>query len=187
MRRPLHVLHITAGNFFGGVENTLTVLARQFQWDQRLERTFAICFPGRLTEELIRAGVPTTILGPVRARYPWQVLQRRHQLAALFAQEEFDAVVCHMAWSLVLFGPVIRGAGVPLVFWMHDVANGAPWVERCARYTPPDLAIINSHFTAKSLPKLFLKPPPHVIIHGPSERPVHALGRRGVAPRCARS
>jgi len=54
-----------------------------------------------------------------------------------------------------MFAPVIRRAGLPLVFWLHDAATGRHWVERWARMSPPDLVLCNSRFTAGTAPKLF--------------------------------
>ena len=46
---------------------------------------------------------------------------------------EFDVVVCHQAWPYAIFGPVIRRAGLPLVFWLHTAGDGRHWLERWAR------------------------------------------------------
>jgi glycosyltransferase involved in cell wall biosynthesis len=55
----------------------------------------------------------------------------------------------------VVFGPVARACGLPLVFWAHDVPRGTHWLERWARRTPPDLVVANSRYTAAALPALF--------------------------------
>jgi glycosyltransferase involved in cell wall biosynthesis len=77
-------------------------------------------------------------------------------------------VVCHMPWSLAIFGPVARRAGVPLIFWMHDAAQGRHWIERWAGRTKPDLVLCNSRFTAGTLPRLFPRGlPRHEVIYYP--------------------
>jgi glycosyltransferase involved in cell wall biosynthesis len=166
--KPLHVLHINAGNLYGGVENTLLIFARQHQWDSRLRRSIALCFEGTLSKILAADGTPAVLLGRVRLRYPWQVFKVRRKLRRLLGAVEFDAVVCHMPWALLIFGRTVRRAGVPLIFWMHGLATGKSIVERGVRRLRPDLAIVNSQFTAQTLPKLFATPPRHVIIHPPA-------------------
>ena len=162
---PLKVIHVTAGNLFGGVENTLSILAQQTHWDDRLERRFAVCFEGRLAQNLRATGANLTMLGPVRVRYPWQILRARRVLREAIARDRVDAVICHMVWSLVIFGAVARRMRIPLVYWMHNVAAGQHWLERAAAWIQPDLAVVNSEYTAQTLAKLFKVPPPHVIIH----------------------
>jgi glycosyltransferase involved in cell wall biosynthesis len=169
--KPLSVLHISSGNLYGGVENTLSLLARQHHWDERLARHFALSFTGRLSDEIASSGVEPTLLGSVRLRYPWQIVRARSRLRSLLRQERFDAVICHMIWSLLIFGPSAQRENLPLIFWMHDVATGQHWLERLAGRVKPDLAIVNSRFTAATLSHLFPKPPPHVVIHPPAMPP----------------
>lgn len=167
MKRPLRILHVSSGNLYGGVETVLATLARTRHLCATLEQSFALCFEGRIASELCEAGVSPTFLGPVRMRNPWQVFRARLRMRNLLRRERFDAVVCHSVWNLCLFGPTVRRANSPLMFWMHDAATGDHWLERLASSVRPDLAIANSEFTAQTLPKLFRIPPPHRIIYEP--------------------
>jgi glycosyltransferase involved in cell wall biosynthesis len=63
--------------------------------------------------------------------------------------------VCHSTWSHSLFGPVIRAARLPLVFWLHSPTNGKHWLDRWGSRTTPDLVLCNSQFTAAASPKMF--------------------------------
>jgi glycosyltransferase involved in cell wall biosynthesis len=162
---PIHVLHINAGNLYGGVETMLVTLARERGQCPGMMPHFAVGFEGRFSEALTEAGTPPFLLGNVRLRYPWQVFRARHRLRALLKQKHFDAVLCHMSWTLSIFGPVIRRAKVPLVFWMHAPASKESSLDRRIRRIRPDLVIANSKFTADSLPELFTHPPAHVVIH----------------------
>ena len=165
----MKVLHVSAGNLYGGVEVVLATIAREQTCCPEMESHFALCFPGRAERELTTLGAPLTLLGDVQTRFPWQVWLARRRLAALLREGAFDVVVCHMAWVQAIFGPVVRRARLPLVFWMHDVAQGKHWIERWAALCSPDLAICNSHFTAGSLPKLFpgAATPPHEVVYCP--------------------
>jgi glycosyltransferase involved in cell wall biosynthesis len=168
---PLRLLHVSTGNLYGGVENTLVTLAECTDWDTRLERSVVLCFPGRLADSLAAAGKPPVLIGPVRARFPWQIARARSRLRAFLASEHFDAAICHMPWSQAMFGSTIRRAGIPQIFWMHDAAKGTHWTEAWARRSRPDFVICNSKFTVGTLPLLYPQMPPHGIIIYPVAKP----------------
>jgi glycosyltransferase involved in cell wall biosynthesis len=67
----------------------------------------------------------------------------------------FDAVICHSAWPLAIFGPVVRRLNLPLIFWMHDAPMHKDWLALWAGLSPPHLVICNSGFTASTLKRLF--------------------------------
>ncbi len=144
----MRVLHVHSGNIYGGIETLLVTLARYRHLRPEMETSFALCFEGRLSEELAAAGSEVYRLGNVRLRQPASVIRSRVALKQLLARERFDVVICHSAWSLVVFGPLIRSVELPLVFWLHATTDGKHWLERWARRTRPDLIICNSEFTA---------------------------------------
>jgi len=159
----MKVLHLHSGNFYGGVETTLLALQVYRNECPEMEPQFGLCFAGRLSRELRSAGARVHSLGEVRLRNPLRVWRARRRLKALIEQEQFDAVVCHMSWPSVVFGPVVRSRRLPLVFWMHDATGGTHWLERWAGRTPADLVICNSRFTARQAPGLFPKAPRRVL------------------------
>lgn len=164
----MKVLHVSSGNLYGGVETLLATLSRERGCCPEMEPRFALCFEGRLSEQLRESGTPAVDLGRVQTRYPWQVWRARRRLARLLRGERVDAVVCHMPWAHAIFGPVARRAKLPLAYWMHDVAEGRHWIERWAARCPPALAICNSRFTAASLGKLFPRDTPrHEVVYCP--------------------
>jgi glycosyltransferase involved in cell wall biosynthesis len=154
----MRVLHIYSGNLYGGIETMLVTLARERRLCPEMESHFALSFEGRLSEELRAACVPVHMLGNVRASQPLTIWRARRSLGGLLQQEPFDIVICHASWAQAIFGPVVSRAQTPLVFWLHGPVDGRHWSERWARRTEPELILCNSHFTARSLPKLF----PHV-------------------------
>ncbi len=164
-RPALRVLHCSSGNMHGGVETFLGTLARQRSLNPDLEPEFALGFEGRLSDELRLAGSPVHILGPTRFSRPWTVWQTRRRLRRLLGMRPIDVVVCHGCWPHLLFGPEARRSGRPLVFWMHDLAQGTHWLDRGASQTPPDLAVVNSHCTADALPRLFPGAPREVLYY----------------------
>jgi glycosyltransferase involved in cell wall biosynthesis len=156
---PMKVLHVVAGNLFGGIEQLLLTFARESGLVSGMEPGFAVCFEGRLSEKLLDAGFRPKLLSPVRCRFPWTVIQAQNKLRQLLSSERWDVVVCHSAWSQAIFGSVARAANVSQVFWLHDVPSKRHWIERWASMSRPDLAICNSHFTASYLPRIFSSVP----------------------------
>lgn len=159
----IRVLHLTAGKLYGGVETLLVTLARYRDLCPAMEPEFALCFGGRLSEELRAANVPVLELGEVRIRSPLSVMRARSKLRAHLRQHSYDVVVSHMSWPHAIFGPVVRAAGIPLVFFLHGVADGRHWLDRWARKIPPDFAICAAKFTLESLPRIFPGVPAAIV------------------------
>ena len=151
----MRLLHVHSGNLYGGVETMMLTLAREGVGRSAIAHEFALAFDSRIALELRASGVPVHRLGEVRARNPLSVIRARRRLAELLAAERYGAVICHMPWAHAIFAPVVRRAGIALVFWMHGASSGRHWVERWAARTPPDLAMCNSRFTASMLPHIF--------------------------------
>src|SRR4051812_12122151 len=151
----MRVLHIYAGNLYGGIERLLVTLAHERRICPAMEPAFALCFEGRLAAELRESGVAVHMLPAVRFSRPWSVARARRALRELLRREQFDVAITHAAWPHTAFAPAVANVGVPLVFWAHDVPSGRHWIERWSRRTPPDLVLANSRFTAASMPKLF--------------------------------
>ena len=126
----MRILHLTAGKLFGGVETFLTTLASCRGLCPEMEPEFGLCFEGRLSEELGKTGVPVHQLGAVRISRPWTVWQSRRRLRHLLRDGAFDTVICHECWPHAVFAPVVRGRGIPLVFWAHDTHHGIHWLEK---------------------------------------------------------
>jgi glycosyltransferase involved in cell wall biosynthesis len=151
----MRVLYVHSGNLYGGVETLLRTLARERGACAGVEPEFALCFGGRLREELEGEGVRTHALGGARVSRPWSVWGARRALAGVLRRERFDAVVCHSSWSLAVLGPAARAARVPLALWLHDAGAGTHWLDRWARLAPPDLVVCNSRFTAEAARRLY--------------------------------
>jgi glycosyltransferase involved in cell wall biosynthesis len=161
--KRLRVLHVNSGNLYGGVETLLVTLAQLRHLCEGMEPHFALCHEGRLNRELIATGVSVHQLGRVRISRPWTVWSARRRLRELLSRQRFDIVICHMPWSLGVFGSTVHEAGEKLGFWAHGVHTGRSWLERWARQTVPDFFVAPSRFSAASIQTLFRDLPGEVV------------------------
>lgn len=177
----MRVLHSYSGNLYGGVETLLVTLARNRDLCPAMESHFALCSQGRLSSELAALRAPLHMMDEVRVRWPLTVRRARRCFGALLRRGAFDLVICHSPWAQAIFGPVVRSAGLPLAFWLHDAIDGRHWLERWARLTPPDLALCCSGYTASKLANIYPHTPATLVHH-----PVAlAKSRRATVDRAA--
>lgn len=160
---PLRVLHVYSGNLYGGVERMLATLASPRAAVDGVRQAFALCFSGRLADELRAAHAEVHLLAPVRMSRPWTAVRARRALDRLIRNAPPDVVICHSSWTHALFAPVAQGRRTPVVFWLHDAVTGRPWTDRLARRARPDLAICTSAFAAKTLGRLWADVPWRVL------------------------
>ena len=112
---PTRVLHLCAGNLYGGVERIVSECASDRHLCPEMSPSFAVCFDGRLSEEIDASGAECTRLGPARLSRPWTIVRARRRLAALLAcmNAPSSVVVCHSSWIYALAAPVVRRARRP--------------------------------------------------------------------------
>jgi len=162
---PVRILHVYAGNLYGGVERMLAQLA-SMRSHAGMAQAFALCFEGELSGQVRLAGAPLELLGPARMSRPWTVLRARRRLREALRIGRPQVVVCHSSWTHGLFAPVVRRERIPLVFWLHDRVTGATWADRLARRARPDFAIRTSRFAGESLGRLW-SGVPSAVVHPP--------------------
>jgi glycosyltransferase involved in cell wall biosynthesis len=148
---PLRVLHAVAGNLYGGIETFLVTLARQRALCPEMDSSFALCFEGRLAEELRAAGGSVHSLGPARISRPWTVWRVRRRFDELLRRTHPDVIVTHGCWPHGMVGPVVRRHGQPLVFLAHNFQDGRHWLEWWAARTRADRVIANSEATRRTV------------------------------------
>ena len=170
----MRLLHVHSGNLYGGVETLLGTLAQYRELCAEMHPEFALCFDGRIAAELRQAGTTVHILGRVRARDPVQIIRARRRLIQILRAGAFDAVICHMAWPLAMFGAAVRRIKLPLIFWMHDAVIRRNWLMLWAGLSSPDLVICNSRYTASTLGRLF-NATPFVTLYYPVTRRAETL------------
>lgn len=160
----LRLLHVTAGNLFGGIERMLLTMTAAREPD--CTDDIAVSFAGRLAKDLTDAGSPPHVIGDVRFRRPDTVWRARRSLQRLLAGRPYDAVIAHAPWSCALAGPAARRAGRPLFLWAHDLPQRDGWIERMVARVPPDRVICNSAYTAEGIAR-WLPGVPRAVIHPP--------------------
>ena len=157
----MRVLHVAAGNLYGGVERILGEIARA---DVARQHAFALAFEGRISSEIGAAGAAVQVFGPARFSRPFSVWRARRRLRSQWDLAAFNAVVCHSPWSSAL-----AAAAVPArahVLWAHDALEGRHWTERRVRARQPVLVIANSRHTAASI-RRWLPAVPVSVVYAP--------------------
>src|SRR5256885_1315168 len=102
----MRILHVAAGNLFGGVETALVEFARAQPVVPDLQVEIAVCFESRLGAELRQQNVPVHVLGAMRASRPWTVWKARKAFHTLLATNRFDVIIMHSCWCHALLGGV---------------------------------------------------------------------------------
>jgi glycosyltransferase involved in cell wall biosynthesis len=151
MSSRIRVLHVAAGNLYGGVETCLVTFARYRERVHELDSEFALCFEGRLAKELRSAGAFVHLLGEVRLRRPLSVARANLAFARVLRHGQYDAIITHGAWPHVLFGPSARLHRKKLVTWNHGAPLDVSPLDRLADIIRPDLLIANSVHTFQVL------------------------------------
>jgi glycosyltransferase involved in cell wall biosynthesis len=151
----VRVLHVHSGNLYGGVETLLVTLARCRELCPSMDPHFALCYEGRLSEELSAAAVPVHRLGEVRTRRPFSILRGRRKVTNIIREQKIDVAICHSTWPQAMFGAAIRKAGTPSVFWLHNITGDRHWLQRWARMSVPDFVVCNSRFTQSTLFQMY--------------------------------
>ena len=178
---PIRVLYVYTGNMYGGVEALLTTLSRHRGACPGMEPHYAACWAGRSTAELEATGATVHILGGARGRNPLSIVRVRRALRDLLRREPYDVVVCHSAWAQGIFGPVVRAAGRPLGFWLHDPpGDRLAWVERWAARCRPDVVVCNSRYTSARLDRIY-PGVPSGLVYCPVAPPVAEASGRDAA------
>ena len=155
----MRVLHIAAGNLYGGVERIVEEVARHGGG----RHEFALSFEGRLSQALNASGVKVHRLGEVRFSRPLSVWRARRRLAGVLQQTHYDVVIGHSPWAYALAAPVARRAAISRVLWAHDAMHGRHWTERKVARLTPELAVCNSRFSADALGDWLARVPLEVV------------------------
>ncbi|WNG44223.1 glycosyltransferase [Archangium minus] len=139
------VLHLAAGNLYGGVESFLVTLARS---PRRLEHRFALFFEGRLASELRAAGADVEVLGPARLGRPWTLVGPQLRLRRLLSTWRPDLVLSHSTWLKLVAAPALPGYRQAL--FVHGQMDPRNRLDKLTARFPPRALLANSEFSAAS-------------------------------------
>jgi glycosyltransferase involved in cell wall biosynthesis len=140
------LLHVAAGNGYGGIERMLVTYASARHQDAAQQ--FTVAFSGRLERELVDAGASVHRLPSPRATRPLMIWRARRAFRAVLDDVRPDAAFFHGAWPHAMFASTAAAAGVRVGFWQHQPIARPAWPDRWARRVRPDLVVFNSAFTA---------------------------------------
>jgi glycosyltransferase involved in cell wall biosynthesis len=180
MKRPLRVLHIATGNLYGGVETVLNTLAQNAELGENLEQHFAVCFEGRLSQELRGGGQVVHRLSEARLRNPLSIRRSRGSLGALLRTVPVDVVIAHSAWVLAVFGESLRSPHSRLIYWLHDRPDPTYWIYRLARRHRPDFVIANSDYVDSTVASLYDGVDSEVLYYPVAAPEIRPASERGV-------
>lgn len=178
----MRALVVHAGNLSGGVERVLASMARLTRERGAIDLEFALVFDGPVADALRATGAPVHVIGPARASRPLSVWRARRRLEQVITARAPEVAVTQSAWSLALFGGVVRGRGLPLVHSVHDALGGGHWTERLAARHRPDLLLCNSAYSASCAVAVF-PGVEHVVLY--EHAPRDAGAGSGIEPRAA--
>jgi glycosyltransferase involved in cell wall biosynthesis len=139
------VLHVAAGNTYGGIERMLVTLASGTHPAMRQE--FVVSFGGRFERELQDAGAAVHRLPSPRASRPLMVWRARRAFSAMQAKAVPEVAIFHSAWPHAMFASTARASGARIGFWQHMPVATPAWPDRWARFVRPDFTVFNSRFT----------------------------------------
>jgi glycosyltransferase involved in cell wall biosynthesis len=160
------VLHVAAGNAYGGIERMLVTLAGTGH--PAIAQRFALSFAGRFARELQEAGAVVHRLPTPRAARPLMIWRARRAFAAVLESAAPDVVIFHGAWPHAMFAAAARASGVRIGFWQHQPIARPAWPDRWARRVTPDFTLFNSAFTQA---RPAFAGVPGVVIHCPVAAP----------------
>ena len=162
------VLHVSAGNLFGGIERMLLAFARNGDCRPGMKHTFGLCFHGGVGDELSSSGAAVYYFGKASFRNPLAVWLARRNMRLLLQSRQFDFIICHGAWIHALFAMVVRKTGVPLVYMVHGIVGKLSIYDQWSKDYPPNLVIANSFASAECAKSLF-KDVPLKVAYPPCE------------------
>jgi glycosyltransferase involved in cell wall biosynthesis len=139
------VLHVAAGNGYGGIERMLVTLAGTPH--PLLSQHFVVAFGGRLERELLDAGAAVHRLPSPRASRPLMIWRARREFTRVLETVHPGSAIFHGAWPHAMFAAAARAAGVRVGFWQHQPIARPGWPDRWARRVRPEFVVFNSAFT----------------------------------------
>jgi glycosyltransferase involved in cell wall biosynthesis len=170
----MKVLHLAAGNIFGGIERGLVAYAAGRAAFPEMVPFFALNFPGHTEEELRLQGVDVTVMGPARFSSPASLAHARHSLKALLRGVRPDIVLTHGVWVHCVYAPVLETCRIKVGLALHAPPQ-FHWLDLLALDTRADLVITYSKFVLTQS-RWWLRSKPAIVCTYPF-RPMRKVDR----------
>jgi glycosyltransferase involved in cell wall biosynthesis len=138
--KPFKVLHLASGNLYGGIEKILVTFAKNQAYSPDMLQDFAVCFNGRLRNELLEAEATVHDIGSFRYSRPWSLLPVRKKLTEILKAGGYDAVIFYGSWQYVALVETAKKAGCRCVFWAMNYFGGG-WLDWLAKWSKPHIAL----------------------------------------------
>jgi len=148
--KPIKVLHLASGNLYGGIEKILTTLAKNQACSPDMIQEFAVCFYGRLRNELLEAKATVHDIGSFRYSRPWSLLPVRKKLKKILKAGGYDAVIFYGSWQYVALGETAKKADCRCVFWAMNYFGGG-WLDWFAKWSKPHIALACSRDVERTI------------------------------------
>ena len=148
--KPIKVLHLASGNLYGGIEKILTTLAKNQAYSPDMVQEFALCFFGRLRDELLGAKATVHDIGSFRYSRPWSLLPVRKKLTEILKAGGYDAVIFYGSWQYVALVETAKKAGCRCVFWAMNYFGGG-LLDWLAKWSKPHIALACSRDVERTI------------------------------------
>ena len=128
LEKNIQVMHVCAGNRFGGIEKMVLAFAQNPNGDNQLIHNFSVCHPGRLLKEIEKCSVNSLLFGPARQINPFGIYFAKKKLAAFVKKLEPVVALCHGDWIFDLFGRTLARAGAKVIRVLHNIHAKKNWI-----------------------------------------------------------
>lgn len=160
--KPIKVLHLASGNLYGGIEKILTTFAKNQACSPDMLQDFAVCFHGRLRNELLEAEATVHDIGSFRFSRPWSLLPVRKKLTEILKTGGYDVVIFYGAWQYVALVEIAKKAGCRCVFWAMNYF-GDSWLDWFAKWSKPHITLACSRDVERTVSSFCLAGSPQTV------------------------
>jgi len=145
----VRVVYVSPHAHLGGAERVTTDLVALHD-RAVVEPVVVFLAPGPLVDAVGRIGVPVDVLPAPRLREVLAARQFRRALATRLTELGADLVHGVMAWGHAYAGPAARRAGIPAVWYQHNIPARTRALDLLAALTPAARILANSELTARA-------------------------------------
>lgn len=163
-----NILHLVAGNLFGGIERMLITIGLNANLCPRVKHSFAVCYSGVFSKVMRANGFSIHEFGKASFRNPFSLIFGRRNFRKYLSKNKFDWIICHGSWIHALFGRCIRNSGTSFAHMIHGISKSLSRQDQWSRLNFPDLVLANSQATLATA-KMIFPEVRHKVVYPPCE------------------